>query len=120
MGLRGCLGNGWPYGDKPTFVLTSRNLHSNKKSVQFCNGNLHELFSSQLLPYKNIWVVGGAYVTKAMLLKNFINQIVISIMPILIGEGLPFFDSIQTEVNLHLLDTKAYKDGIVKLTYQVI
>lgn len=114
------LDYGWPYGNKPVIVLTSRDIHSNHKSVQFFNGILDQLFKNQLHLYNNIWVVGGAHLAKAMLRQNFITQIVISIMPILIGDGLPFFDTIQKEIDLHLLDTRAYKDGMVELTYQVI
>jgi len=40
-------------------------------------------------------------------------------MPILIGNGLPFFDAIEIEQPLHLATHKAYKDGMVELCYEI-
>src|SRR5437660_1399888 len=52
---------GWPYGDTPTVVVTSRELSRIKKSVQFYSGDLKTLVDVKLAPrYRNIWLVGGA------------------------------------------------------------
>ena len=52
---------GWPYGDTPTVVVTSRELSPVKKSVQFYSGDLKTLVDVKLAPrYRNIWLVGGA------------------------------------------------------------
>ena len=42
-----------------------------------------------------------------------------SILPILIGDGLRFFDTIDKDIALHLADVKAYKSGMVDLRYNV-
>ena len=42
-----------------------------------------------------------------------------SILPILIGSGIPFFEKLDRDVALHLVEVKAYKSGIVDLRYQV-
>ena len=53
-------GLGWAYGDKPTFVLTSRELPKRRNSVEFCAGDLARLINETLRPnYRSIWVVGG-------------------------------------------------------------
>jgi dihydrofolate reductase len=60
---------GWAYGDKPTFVLTSQNLKTERQNIQFYSGDLKNLVKDRLKPaYKNVWVAGGA-----MLAKNFIR-----------------------------------------------
>ena len=52
---------GWPYGDTPTVVTTSRELPSTRKSVEFYSGDLKRLVEEILAPrYENIWLVGGA------------------------------------------------------------
>ncbi len=112
---------GWPYGDTPVVVITSRDLASDNESVQFYSGDLKELIDNQLSPYyENIWMVGGANLTRAFIQQNLADEIVISIIPVLLGEGLPFFDDLKKEIALHLKDAVAYKDGMVEMTYEIL
>src|SRR5215471_19556 len=56
-------GFGWPYGDKPTFVLTSRELPRTRKNIEFYSGDLAELVNGRLRPaFRAIWFVGGSVV----------------------------------------------------------
>lgn len=64
-------------------------------------------------------MVGGAMLTKAFLRLNLADEIVVSIMPILLGDGTLFFDYIGSEQRLHLKDVTAYKDGMVELSYTI-
>jgi len=112
---------GWPYGEVPVFVLTGRELKSDKKSVQFISGDLSELVNSQLKnQYKNIWVVGGTMLTKEFLRLGLADEINITIIPILLGDGTLFFDYIGKEISLHLKDVTAFKDGMVEMVYEII
>jgi dihydrofolate reductase len=57
-------GFGWSYGDKPTFVLTSRELPKTRDTVEFYSGNLAALVNERLKPsFRNIWFVGGGSVS---------------------------------------------------------
>jgi dihydrofolate reductase len=107
---------GWAYGDKPTFVLTHRELRSERESVEFHSGDLSEFVNDRLKPnYKNIWLVGGAMLTKEFIRLNLADEIILSIMPVILGDGLPFFDHVGEERDLHLKDVTAYKNGVVEL-----
>ncbi len=113
--------NGWPYGDKPTIVLTNRNLPVEMQHIEFYSGNLNELISKRLKPnYKNVWVVGGAMLTRAFIREKLADEIRISILPIILGDGLLFFDHLGQEQALQLKDTIAYKNGMVELCYELI
>lgn len=110
----------WPYGDKPVFVLTNRNLKSDKKNVAFYSGDLVEIVNNRIKPtFNNIWMVGGTRLTKDFMRLKLVDSIVLSIMPIILGDGLLFFDYIGHELQLHLKDVVAYKDGMVELTYEI-
>lgn len=114
------LQHGWPYGDVPVFVLTHRDLSTDKEQVKFFAGDLEALVNEQLKPnYQNIWMVGGAMLTKEFLRLGLADEIVISIMPIILGDGTLFFDFIKKEQRLHLKDVKAYKDGMVEMCYEI-
>lgn len=112
---------GWPYGDKPVIVLTKRGLKTDRTSVKFYSGSLDELVNQQLKPkFRNIWLVGGAELTKELLRLKLVDDIIISFMPIMLGDGTLFFDYIKQEQKLHLRDVTAYSDGMVELWYEVI
>ena len=111
---------GWPYGDVPVFVLTTRKLKSDKKSVQFISGDLTEIVTKRLKPnYYNIWMVGGTMLTKEILRLGLADDINITIIPTLLGKGTLFFDFIGKEQHLHLKDVTAFKDGMVELWYEI-
>ncbi|HEU4479375.1 MAG TPA: dihydrofolate reductase family protein [Pyrinomonadaceae bacterium] len=113
-------GLGWSYGDKPTFVLTSRNLPRTRDTVEFYSGDLSQFVNERLRPaFRSIWFVGGGIVSGECLRRGLADEIRYSILPVLIGDGIPFFDKLGRDVALHLVEVKAYKSGIVELRYDV-
>ena len=111
---------GWPYGNTPVVVVTSRNLSSINPYVSFYSGDLKELVNNNLkTKYQNTWLVGGALLSKGFLQQNLVDDIIISIMPVILGDGTLFFDYIGKEQDLHLLDVTAYHDGMVELWYDL-
>lgn len=113
-------GFGWAYGEKPVFVLTSRELPKNRESVQFYSGDLGELVNERLRPaFRSIWIVGGAAVSAESLRLGLADEVRYSILPILIGEGISFFEGLDKDVALHLLEVTAYKSGMVALRHEV-
>ena len=113
-------GLGWSYGDKPTFVLTSRELPKARASVEFYSGGLAPLVEERLKPnFRSIWFVGGGEVSGECLRLGLADEIRYSIMPILIGDGISFFDRLDRDVALHLVEAKTYENGMVALRYDV-
>ena len=113
-------GFGWPYGDKPTFVLTSRDLPRTRATVEFYSGDLAQFVNKQLRPkFRSVWFVGGGAVSGDCLRLGLADQVRYSILPILIGDGIPFFEKLDKDVALHLTEVKAYKSGTVALCYEV-
>jgi len=113
-------GFGWSYGDKPTFVLTHRELPRTRDTVEFCSGDLAQFVNTRLRPtFRSIWFVGGGVVSGECLRLGLADEVRYSIVPILIGEGIPFFEKLDRDVALHLAEVKAYKNGMVELRYEV-
>jgi dihydrofolate reductase len=111
---------GWAYGDVPTIVVTHRNLPVDRKNIEFYSGHLDKLVSERLKPnYKNVWLVGGAILVKDFIRLKLADQIRLSILPIILGDGTLFFDQIGQEQALHLKDVTAYKNGMVELCYEI-
>ena len=113
-------GLGWSYGDKPTFVLTSRELRKARDTVEFYSGELALLVDERLKPnFRSIWFVGGGEVSGECLRLGLADEVRYSILPILIGDGIPFFEKLDRDIALHLAEVKAYKSGMVELCYEV-
>lgn len=113
-------GAGWAYGEKPVFVLTSRALPRTRETVEFVSGDLARFVNDRLRPaFRSIWFVGGGHVSGECLRLGLADDVRYSILPILIGEGIPFFDKLDGDVALHLAEVKAYRNGMVGLRYEV-
>jgi len=113
-------GFGWPYGDKPTFVLTSRDLPRTRQTVEFYSGDLVQLVNERLRPtFRSIWFVGGGAVCGECLRLGLADEVRYSILPILIGDGISFFEKLDRDIALHLAEAKAYNNGTVELCYEV-
>jgi dihydrofolate reductase len=111
---------GWPYGDTPVVVVTHRDLPATRLSIACYAGDLERLVNDRLRPrYKNIWLVGGAAVVRDFLRLDLADEIWVTIAPVIIGDGISFFDQIGKDIPLHLVDVQAYKSGFVSLRHEI-
>lgn len=113
-------GLGWSYGATPTFVLTRRELPRTRSTIEFYAGDLRRFVQERLKPnFRSIWFVGGGAVAGECLRRGLADELRYSILPVLIGDGIAFFERLDRDVALHLLDVKAYQSGMVALRYEV-
>ncbi len=109
---------GWPYGDIPTIVLTTRKLPSTRTSVEFHSGDLKKLVDEVLVPrFRNIWLAGGAMLCQSFLKLALVDEIRLMIAPVLLGDGLRLFETPSVETRWRLKNVVAYKTGFVELSY---
>jgi len=111
---------GWPYGETPTIVVSARNLPVYRPNIEIYTGDLNDLVNERLKPnYNNVWLVGGPTLVKDFIRLKLADEIRLSVLPVILGEGIPFFDDIGQEHALHLKEVKAYKSGMVELWYEI-
>lgn len=111
---------GWPYGDIRTIVATHRKLPVERTNVALYTGDLYKLLHEELGPTcENVWVVGGPTLAKSFIQANLADEIRLSVLPVILGDGIPFFDRTGQEKALHLKSTTAFKTGMVELWYEV-
>ncbi len=111
------MGIDFPHADKDTYVIT-RTCQATVGSVKFYTGsipNLVALLKSK--PGKNIFVDGGALVANELLRYNLIDELYISIIPTLLGDGISLFKSGRPETQLKLVSAKSFDKGLVQLHY---
>lgn len=113
-------GAGWAYGDKPVFVLTNRTLPRTRDTVHFHAGDLKAFVEGTIRTrFSNSWIVGGGAVVAESLRLGLVDDVRYTILPVLIGEGVPFFGRLDADIALHLAEVKGYKNGMVELHYEV-
>jgi dihydrofolate reductase len=109
---------GWPYGDTPAVVVTGREWPRAKESVEFYSGDLETLVREKLAPrFRNIWLVGGAMLSQRFLSLGLVDEIRLTIAPVLLGDGLRLFGDFALEQRWDLKNVVAYKNGFVELSY---
>src|SRR3974377_36764 len=106
-------GLGWAYGDKPVFVLTSRKLPRTRNTVEFYSGDLAVFVNGRRgAAFRSIWFVGGVFFSGECLRLGLADEVRYSILPILIGDGISFFERLDRDVALHLPEVNGYKNGM--------
>ena len=71
-------------------------------------------------PGKDIWMMGGGGLIASFLDESEIDEFMIHVIPTLIGEGIPLIAPRHGTVELELLSTKSWPDGVVRLHYAVL
>jgi dihydrofolate reductase len=113
-------GFGWPYGETPTCVLTSRRLPQVRETVELLSIDLARLVNERLRPvYRSIWFVGGGAVAGECLRRGLADEVRCTVAPVLIGDGISFCEGLDTDIALHLAEVKAYDNGLVALRHEV-
>jgi len=106
-----------PYENKKCYVFSRKNT-GKENNITYVNTDVKE-FTDGLSENENIWLVGGADIAKEFLKNNLIDEFIITIIPIVLGEGIPLFAKGCGEHKLKLLNTKSYDSGVVQLHYQL-
>lgn len=107
----------WPYGDKPSWVFTHRRLEL-VDGVRATDRSPADVVSEMdALGVSRAWLVGGAALASSFRAEGLITQYVVSVMPVILGGGVPLFGERGPAERLRLLDTVAYADGVVQVRY---
>jgi len=106
------------YHNKQVYVITNHAMEGLKNTNSY-NGDLRTLVENlKLQEGKDIFCDGGADIVNQLLQSNLIDEIVISIVPILLGNGKKLFQDGRPEQTLQLVNTNVFDTGLVQLTYR--
>jgi dihydrofolate reductase len=112
------FGGAWPYGSRPTLVLTHRPLPANAPASAR-GATEAELTEALLGAPGRIWIVGGGATLAFCLRRGLLDEVSLFVMPILLGEGTPLIGRINKAARLNLTRAEPLSHGVVKLTYAV-
>jgi dihydrofolate reductase len=113
----------WPYGDKRVIVLSTQKLDLSKVPagrVEQMQGSPREIFSKlEGRGMRHIYIDGGVTIQR-FLREGLIQRLIITRVPVLIGEGIPLFGSLPKDVRLEHVKTQHYAGGLVKTEYRIV
>jgi dihydrofolate reductase len=114
---------GWPYGQKPVVVLSSHPLDFSSiegGAVERMSGEPAEI-AAQLSArgFQHAYIDGGITIQR-FLAAGLIDRLVITRVPVLIGQGIPLFGPLPHDIELRHVATRSYKGGLVQTEYEAV
>jgi len=111
----------WPYREKKSYVFTRQKEPIRRENnVEFISEDIGE-FVRQLKrnTEEDIWLVGGSQIIKVFFEENLVQDLIVFVVPIILGSGIPLFDHIGKEIGFRTGRVEMYENGLVKLEYEV-
>lgn len=113
----------WPYGGKRVVVLSSRPIDLSPARgavVEQMSGAPREILSALAARGLQHAYVDGGITIQGFLREGLIGRLVVTRVPVLIGEGIPLFGPLPKDVHLHHVATRHYASGLVQSEYAVL
>jgi dihydrofolate reductase len=110
----------WMSPDTPSWVFTNRDLKILHPSIQLTHESPRSVCNEMDdKGIKRAWLMGGGKLAASFLEAGLVNIIMLSIVPVFLGQGIPLIAKTEKEPKLTLTENKHYANGIVSVTYKV-
>ena len=108
-----------PWKGITTYVFSKSLKEVKGEDVRLLSGDAEEqVRKMRAQPGKDIWLFGGAELTTFFINRGIVDEMWLSVHPVLLGAGKPLFQNIRERKNLKLIEHKVYETGLVSLVYQ--
>lgn len=112
------FGVDFPYPEKTNYVFSKSKSKSDTDHVKFVNSNFEKfVIDLKNSSGKNIWLIGGGKINSFFLKNNFIDEIILTTIPIILGKGIPLFEDNVSNKKMRMSKIKSYDCGIVQSVY---
>ncbi len=112
-------GLGWPYGGKRCWVLTHRPVDGAHGERAVTGGPAELLGQLQQEGAQHVYVDGGV-VVRAFLAQGLLDALTVTLVPVILGEGIPLLGGVKPTAGLTLEGTTSFPDGVVQLRYRLV
>ncbi|HMI92411.1 MAG TPA: dihydrofolate reductase family protein [Polyangiales bacterium] len=111
--------SGWPYGETPVLVASSKPVVTQRASVRGIGGSIAELITraKQAAGERDVYIDGGALIRSA-LDADLIDELIVTVIPIVLGAGLPLFAGVTRRHPLELTHHRHIGGGLIQLSYK--
>lgn len=117
-------GGQWPYRDKPCWVLSSRQLRpaaGEGVDVRVVDAPVGEVYDEMAAAAGDgtLWIVGGGGVASQFADAGRLDEVHLTVVPTVLGAGKPLFERPLPSGSMRLTGTRAFRNGMVELRYDV-
>ena len=105
----------WPYEGKHSYIFTSEPQTTDRDDISFVS-NMAD-FRKATKDYERIWLVGGGELAQTFFKDWAVDEVIISIIPIILGDGIPLFLNMP-DMKLDLVSSTAFESGLVQVHYK--
>lgn len=114
------FGISWPYPEQMSYVFTHKKYHKDQNNIKFVNQDVSSFMKElQAITTDDVWIMGGSNLINQFLKKRLVDEIIVGIQPVILGEGIPLF-TVQDEIKLELTRVTSYERGTVQVHYNII
>lgn len=112
-------------------IRTEKNPYPSKKKYLFSNTidkaenfelvkneHIAEIGKIKKQPGKDIWLFGGAKLTASLINQNLVDEMILSIHPVILGKGKPLFHEIEKRTHWKVIGTNVFSSGLVQVFYE--
>lgn len=115
-----CIDVDMPFKAKDIYVVSKKSIEIHNE-VRFIKENaINEIKKFKELGGKNIWLLGGGVLNASLLEKRLVDKIILIYLPVMLGNGIPLFPKYEGKSHWKLVNSQSFKNGILKVEYQLI
>jgi dihydrofolate reductase len=110
----------YPYSGRAGYVFSRTRAGGRDENVEFVDGADIPQFIAHLKATsdRHIWLIGGGLLIQEFLRLDLVDRIIITVMPVILGEGILLFPPSTPQRDLLLVESRSYSSGMVQLTYR--
>lgn len=108
----------YPYKEKKNYVFTRKTTGKSSEYAEFESEPISLVKRLKQEPGKDIFLVGGAKLFQSLLKEGLVDEMILFIIPHLLGEGIPLFANIN-EAEIDIVESTKYDTGVVKIHYRI-
>ncbi|BDD00105.1 dihydrofolate reductase family protein [Persicobacter psychrovividus] len=112
------FGVDWPYPEHQTYIVTTQADYKAKTPNTMVLNELNAEVLTSIQREKNVWLLGGGQLVGHCLNHELIDEMMICLIPTIIGGGIPLFPSGVKETGFDLVSSENYPSGVLMLTYK--
>jgi dihydrofolate reductase len=114
----------WPYGGKPTWVFTSRDLpkpEGDRVDVRIVEASVSDVYGEMAAAagHRVLWLVGGGNLASQFADEGLLEELHVTVVPVVLGRGKPLFDRRLPGGPMRLTGTRVFDTGMVELRYEL-
>ena len=116
----------YPYKGKKVYVFThsaKEQLDKEASDVEYIDKDIPEFVRrliQQPVSNRDIWLLGGGEIVSQFLNADLVDEIILSVHPIILGKGIPLFNKIEQLIKLRLVKSIPFESGLVQLHYSIV